>query len=55
MTATSKGPLRAPSPLKTEPNRSPKRDVGIDIAEAMANVTFDDLPAATVEEPPSAA
>jgi 2-methylcitrate dehydratase PrpD len=41
--------LRRTSAVASEPNRSPLRDVGVDIAETMAKVTFDDLPASTVE------
>jgi len=40
--------LRMPSPVASEANRSPGRDVGVDIAAAMAKVVFDDLPPATV-------
>jgi 2-methylcitrate dehydratase PrpD len=54
MTATAKDLLpartvRPTSPVASEPNRSPLRDVGVELANAMAGVTYADLPRSAVE------
>src|SRR5262245_22837397 len=42
-------PLRKPSSVRTDPNRAPDRDVGVDVANGLAAVVYGDLPASVVE------
>ena len=41
--------LRKPSPVESDANKSALRDVGVDLANAMAAVTYNDLPRSAVE------